>query len=56
MDRYKLTLEIIVAADDDTEAETRIKTIIQEGILAVEDYLPVDSFEIIEIEPAELPD
>ena len=56
MNRYKLTIEVVLEADEEDEAESRIKAVIQEGILAVEDYLPVDSFEITDIEPAELPD
>lgn len=55
MDRYKLTIELIIECEDESEAEAQIKAIIKEGTLAIEDCSPIDGFEILEIEPAELP-
>ena len=55
MERYKLTIELIIECEDESEAETQIKAIIKEGTLAVDDCSPIDGFEIINIEPAELP-
>ena len=54
---YRITLEIVVRASDEDEAEERIKEIIQEGILNTlrnEEDNPLEEFEVVDIEPGEV--
>jgi hypothetical protein len=57
-ERYRITVEFTIIGEDDTEAESFIKEVVAAGLLALldpEDPQPIESFDVIDTEPAELP-
>lgn len=56
-DRYKVVVEFIIRATNPDEAEEVMNEMIQQGILRyidLEEQEPMDEYEVIDIEPAEV--
>lgn len=56
-DRYKVTVELVVVGNSVDDAQEAVKDIIEHGILGLidtEDSEPIDEWDILEAEPAEV--
>jgi len=57
LNRYKITLEVLVKSESIDDAEMELKALVAQGVIAFldnENKQPIITFDIIDSEPAEL--